>query len=300
MDRKYLPIIIGLIVSLGIFFTLITLSIIQPSLPINIIPPEYVSEFILIIPGPMVTDIIILYLLPVIFFGLFYVLAPYFVIFYIKIHQFFYWLIRRPSKYGIAALGTKIKAGRLFYRSLIVSLFTFSMASVIVLLGYGNLFRPNFMPHNVLFEAEAILLGTFCLTSIILLVFFPIWLLEDSGIVSYRVYPEERMPIDIQGAHSIYLHVLLGYAGVSTLFTLINYIIKILDILPPGNPAILIPILLIFLPLVVTGLFSIPIFFYERLFQRIQKRLLSHLPPSKYPEIKIPSFEEIEVPKTSM
>jgi len=179
-----------------------------------------------------------------------------------------------------------------------MSLFTFSIASVIVLLGYGKLFRPNFVEFNVLLEAEAILLGTFCLTSIILLIFFPIWLLEDSGVVSYRVYPEERMPIDIQGAHSLYLHLLLGYAGISTILTLVNYIIKIFNILPLSDPAILIPIVLIALPFVITGLFSLPIFLYERLFQRIHKRLLSHLSPSDYPAIQIPTFEEIEDPKT--
>ncbi|HUY00715.1 MAG TPA: hypothetical protein VMV49_14235 [Candidatus Deferrimicrobium sp.] len=85
MDRKYLPILVGFFVSLGIFLTLITLGLLQKGGP-PLIPYEYVEEFIVIIPGSMYTDIIILYLLPIIFFGIFYLIAPYIVILYLKVH----------------------------------------------------------------------------------------------------------------------------------------------------------------------------------------------------------------------
>jgi hypothetical protein len=247
-----------------------------------------------VLPGSIVTDIILIYLIPVLFFGLFYVVAPYLIVFYIKIHKFFYWLLRRPSKYGIFKLGTRVSAGRLMARALVVSLFSFSISALIVSLGGASLFRAGVPLEPVLFEAEAIFLGTFILCSFMIIIFFPVWLLEDSGLVSYRVFHEERMPADIQGVHSIYYYILLGYAGFSTILTLVSYITQTLEVVGPTDAAMLTPIILIILPLLLTGLIAIPIYLYERFFPRTSAKLHKHLEKFNFPDIRIPKFEELK------
>ncbi|MHA1263718.1 MAG: hypothetical protein ACTSRS_00630 [Candidatus Helarchaeota archaeon] len=299
MDRKFITIFGSFVFSLLLFIGIIILGIIKVVGGAPIIPPEYISKFILVVPGPIYTDIIVIYCLPIGFFFLYYLISPYLNWFYIKIHKLFYWLIRRPSKYGIFRLGTKVKAGRLFYRAFVVSLFSFSIAFLLINLGFADLFRANMAPETVpiyiLNLAEALFLATFILCPIMIILFFPIWQLEDSGVVSYRVWHEERMPADIQGVHSIYLHMLLGYAGVSTIFTWIVFISEIFQTIPDLGAAILTPIILIALPFIVTGILAIPIYLYEKFFPKSNQRLFEKLQKFNFPEIKIPHFEELEV-----
>ena len=265
--------------------------------PTPLIPKEYVTEFILIIPGPLITDILLLYAIPVVIYCLFYYLAPYFIIVYIKLHKFIYWIMRRPSKYGIFRLGTTVKPGRLFVRTFVVSLFSFSIAALIVQMGYGDLFRAGYNEEFIFHQAEAVFLGTFFICAFMIILFFPVWLLEDSGVVSYRVFHAERMPVDIQGVHSVYYAILAGYAGLSTILSLARYIIGTFRTLSLSDPSILTPIILIALPFIVTGLLAIPIVLYEYFLARNRERLYSKLAGFKFPEIMVPKFEEMQIEK---
>ena len=67
----------------------------------------------------------------------------------------------------------------------------------------------------------------------------------------------------------------------------------VLFTLPPGNPAIFTPIILVFLPLITTGYFAIPLYFYEKNLPKIQKRIRSRLEKINITEIKIPTFDEL-------
>ena len=305
MDKKFSGIILGLILSIGTFVMISVLAILSgPGMGTHLLPKEYVEEFIPIIPGPLITDVLLLFLLPIGFFAVFYLIAPHLINFYIKIHKFLYWLLRRPSKYGLFTLGTKVKSGRLFFRALFVSLFAFSISALIVELGFGPLFRAIPPGDTIMFTvndgninlhmAEAVFFGTFLLSSFVIILFFPIWLLEDSGVVSYRIFHEERMPADIQGVHSIFYSILLGYAGLTTILSLIRYISGALSEVKITDPAMLTPIILMVLPFIVTGLIAIPIFLYERLFPKNQERLRKSLAGFNFPEIRIPKFEEME------
>jgi hypothetical protein len=295
MDKKYLMILLGFILSVAIFVIIAILGFVKFG-PTNLIPKEYVTEFVYLLPGPLITDILLLFAIPVAIYFLFYLLAPYFIIFYIKLHKFIYWIMRRPSQYGIFRLGATVKPGRLFFRAFIVSLFSFSISALIVQMGYGDLFRAGWM-NDIFHQAEAAFLGTFFLCAFMIILFFPVWLLEDSGVVSYRVFHAERMPIDIQGVHSIYHSILTGYAGLSTILALATYIIKTLQKAPPPNPAILTPIILMVLPFIVTGLLAIPIVLYEHFLSRNRDRLYSKLAGFNFPEITIPKFEELKIEK---
>lgn len=300
MERKYLPIIAGLI------FSIITFTIIYILTKISSIPQSYFDEFVISIPGPLITDIILFYALPIAFFLLFYLISPYLIQFYIYIHKFFYWLMRRPSKYGLAELGTKIKASRILYRLLIVSFFSFSISVLMVQMGLGGLFRAwEFvipqetapLIYKIIYQTEATFLGTFLISAIVIILFFPIWLLEDSGLVSYRVFHEERMPIDIQGVHSLYNTILLGYAGFTSIFYLIRYIILTISMavtFPEYIWIVAIPILFITLPFIIFGVIAIPVYLYERYIIRNQSRIKEKFTKFNFPNIKVPHFEEMK------
>jgi hypothetical protein len=296
MDKKYLMILLGFILSVALFVIIGVLGLVKFG-PTPLVPKEYVTEFVLILPGPLITDILLLYAIPVVIYCLYYLFAPYFIVVYIKVHKFIYWIMRRPSQYGIFRLGTTVKPGRLFFRTFVVSLFSFSISALIVQMGGGGLFRAGYHEDFIYHQAEAVFLGTFLICSFMIIIFFPIWLLEDSGVVSYRVFHAERMPVDIQGVHSLYYSILKGYAGFAAILSLATYIIKTFQKLALTDPAILTPIILIALPFIVTGLLAIPIVLYEHFLSRNRDRLYSKLAGFKFPEIMVPKFEEMKLEK---
>jgi len=291
--KKFLSTIIGFAISLTIFVIIYILSILQKEWIAwgNLIPPEYVSHFVAILPGPLWTDTILLYLFPVVAFGLFYLISPYTTIFFIKLHQLIY-RSKNRFNYGIIKLGPKVKPFMLFRRSLIASLFSFSISALIVQAGLGPLFRAGMMPDSALNESEAIFLGNFFIISFVLLIFFPIWLLEDSGVVICRFYPGKRRPPLIEGTHAPYINILQGYAGISTLIVLVTYITSALA--EAIGPSLLTPIILIVLPLFVSGLISFAVYIYEKNLPKLMKKIQPRLDKLNLPEITIPTFEELK------
>jgi hypothetical protein len=205
-------------------------------------------------------------------------------------------LVYRSKKrffYGVVKLGSRVKPFMLFRRSLIVSLFSFSISALIVQAGLGPLFREGMMPDLALNEAEAIFLGTFFIISIVLLLFFPIWLLEDSGVVIYRNYPGQRRPPLIEGTHAPYINVLQGYAGISTIIILVTYIAA--TFAESGfSPATLTPIILILLPFFITGLFSFAVYAYEKNLPNLIRKIQPKLEKLNLSEIEIPIYDEMK------
>jgi len=281
--RKFIPLLIA-------FFLLVTLWIVLFG---YINAPGYKEYFIYIIPGQFSTDFIIIYSIPILFFLLSYWVAPYLAIFYIRLHQFFSRLIRRQTKYGITTIGNQVTASRILYRAVVMGLFSFSFAALFIGLGYGELFRPDFYGETDFLQFEQILIGTLFISLFVPIVFFPIWLLEDSGVVSYRNYSDYRMPVNIEGVHSIYLNILMGYTGLSTIISLITYISNAFMTVPLYENSVTIVVVLILMPFLYTGIFMIPIYLYERYFSRAQNRLHSKLARFQFPQIKIPAFEEL-------
>lgn len=292
--KKFLSLMFGFLISLTLFAVIYGLAVIQKELGIpDLVPPEYVSYFIAILPGPLWTDTIFLYLFPIASFALFFLISPYTTIFFIKLHKLIY-RSKKRFNYGIVKLGSKMKPFMLFRRSIVVSLFSFSISALIVQAGGMKLFRAGVVLNPTLHEAEAIFLGTFFIIPFVLLLFFPFWLLEDSGIVICRFYYGKRKPPIIEGTHSPYINVLQGYAGISTLIILVTYIIRTLAETSPLDPAILTPIILIFLPFIITGLFAFPVLIYEKTIQKLFRRIQPSLNKLNLTEIQIPTFDEMK------
>ncbi|NHI94644.1 MAG: hypothetical protein EAX96_19285 [Candidatus Lokiarchaeota archaeon] len=298
--KKYVLVLMGFIISLIIFSIIIILGVyakeIKLALGQQIIPPEYVTYFIWLLPGTVFTDVPILYALNIAFFFLFFALATPVTLFWIKIHKITSF---KRKKYGIVELGTTVKFHRLFYRAFIISLFAFSMSALIIQAGFGSYFRASEVistEAKVIFlhEAEALFLASFFVTPFVMLLFFPIWILEDCGVMAVKVLPEERIAPDIEGVHSIFLNILQGYAGFSTIINLVIYIVQGIIYAPPPEAAFLTPMILILLPFILTGLFTGPIILYEKYLPKIRAKLHPKLVEQyNFEMIKMPVFEDL-------
>ncbi|MFX1569606.1 MAG: hypothetical protein ACFFCV_14695 [Promethearchaeota archaeon] len=291
-NKKFLSIIIGFAVSLTIFIVIYILSLLQKGWVYeNLIPREYVKYFVFILPGELWTDTILLYLFPLAIYGLFHIIAPYTTLFFLKLHRIFY-RSKKRFHYGIVKLGHQVKPFMLFRRSVIVSLFAFSVSALIVQAGLGSLFRVGMMEDSALNEAEAIFLGTFIIIPIVLLIFLPLWLLEDSGIVICKLYADRRRPPLIEGTHAPFVNVLQGYAGISTVIILVTYIVRTLA--ESVGPSILTPIIMIVLPFFITGLISFAVYAYEKNIPKLIGKIQPHLTKLNIYEIEIPTFDEMK------
>jgi hypothetical protein len=295
MEKKYFSLIFGFVISLLVYAVVYLLAFIsRPGSGIPpLVPAEYVKYFVAILPGPLWTDIIFLYILPIITFLVFFGISPYTSNFFLKLHKVIFRSKKRGIRYAKLELGTKNKGLYIFRRSLVASLFAFSITALLVQAGLGGLFRTNIMADSTLNEAEAIFLGTFFIIPFTLLLFFPIWVLEDSGVIIYRTYPGFRKSPYLEGAHTPYQSILEGYAGISTLIILITYIFGSIQEVGINDPAILTPIILIVLPFLLTGLFAIPIFIYERMITKILTRVNKGIDKLNIAIIDIPPFDDM-------
>lgn len=302
MERKKLFILLSLVLSVCLFSAIMILYLIDKmnilGFPSSLIPIEYVDFFIQIIPGSIYTDLILLYIFPVLVFGIYILIAPVLVQVLYKIYDFTFTFRNRPQ-YGIVKRGVNIKATSIIYRAILVSLFAFGTTTLMVQLGVGNIFRATagMGAPEPLIKAENIFFGTFFFTPISLLLFVPIWLLEDCGLVGYRTFKNQRkMPV-IQGLFKWYMNVIEVYTGLSTIY---GYLLLILNTFGYfvfsssfTDPAILTPIILLILPLIITGLFAIPLYYYEQNLRKIQSRIQLRLTKYKIPYIDIPAFDQM-------
>lgn len=130
-DKKHAVIYIGFILSV-ILFLYMYISLIQRTG----FPPEYFQFFIFIIPSPLISDIIILYVLPIVFVFLVLKFAPSLCIAYLKAHKIVY-LGRKTPEYGIIELKQERKVSTLLVRAFLVGFLAFSFSSNLVFARMG-------------------------------------------------------------------------------------------------------------------------------------------------------------------
>ncbi len=294
-NKRFLFLLISFIISF--FFIGLIIFLASPSTKGVLfgleMPPEFVSHFINLLPGPLWTDILFLYGAPILMFIIISFIAPYTNKGFVKIHRIFY-IFRQKPFYGLCLPSTKIYASKLIFRSIMAGFLSFVISAYFVQIGLGHLFRYGYAPSE-LFVAEATFLGTFFFLPFVLLLFFILWALEDSGIVSYRTFKDKRKNVDINGVYKIYKGFVEYTVGFSTL--ILYYVITNDALIKhnPGDPAFLIPLILFFLPFIICGFCAIPIFLYEKYFDRTLKRVKLYLKNQGYNEINIPEFENIEI-----
>ncbi len=258
---------------------------------IDLVPGEYVSEFIKFLPGNLWINTLLLYLMPIGAFVLFYLLAPYFVVFYLKLHRILYTFRKKPV-YGIVKLSDEVGVGKIFLRGFIPCLFSLTISALMVQFGFGPLLRTIGEDTQILNLAEAVFLGTFFFAFLTPLVFFPIYLMEDCGLISYRKFLDDRRAPHLEGTNVLFMNLLESFSGYSTIIVLIMYIWGTLEYyfteLEPGNPAVLTPFILILLPFIVIGLISIPVFLYEFKLDKLRETVREKIEKYNLPLIDLP------------
>ncbi len=259
-------------------------------------PKEFISYFINILPGPLWTDIIFIYGLPICMFYFVYYVSPYTNIMFIKIHSFFYIFRKKPS-YGIFQPSTKIYASKLISRLIIACLLSFVIAWSLVELGFTETFRntSDTIPPDGLLAAEATFLGTFFFLPFIFTLFLILWSLEDSGIIAFRIFPEKRKNLDINGVYKIFKGFIQYAIGFSIIIAYYNLTQGALHDASPGQGAFLIPLILFFLPFILCGFLAIPIFLYEKYIDKMMGRIHPFLKKHGYNKINIPDFKNLEI-----
>ena len=286
---------------MSLFISFIILSfLVLTGVSSNILPIEYIKEFVPVIPGPMYTDILVLFILPILIYYLLKLIAPAFIKSLYKFNKFTF-IFREKPIYCIIEKNADIKVSRMIYRALLVSLFAFSTSSILVQAGLGSFFRGRALEGVLsdLHYAEAVFFGTFLIIGLCLFLFIPTWYLEDIGLVLYRSFHDQRRTPVLEGIQNLYINILLIYTGIATIqgyfiltFRTFAYII---NNLPPGDPALLTPIILLFLPFILTGLFAVPQYLYEKHLEKTRNRINDKLIKSGVIKRTTPNIEELRI-----
>jgi len=291
VKKQFYLLILCFILIITLFISIIVLGIISDISHLPLIPIQYIFDFIKILPGPIYTDIFLLFFISIGFYFLNHLLYPY----YIKIWYYFHKIYRRKSKYGFMVIGKKVSFYKLFIRAFYMGLFAFSITTLISSFSGNYFFRAGLpLPGlSALFVCEDIFLGTFLICPITILIFFPIFQMEDSGFITYRHLPNYMRTPEIEGVHALLYRLLKGYSGLSTIITLIYYIYAAFEAVDWnfGNPAILTPLILIGLPFLMIGLLFIPFLLYDKCIEKNSERLRKKF--KKLPSVIVPNFDDI-------
>lgn len=145
---------------------------------------------------------------------------------------------------------------------------------------------------EALVGAEAMFLGTFFFTSFAFLIVLPIWIIQDTGIMVYRTFPEDLRTPSVKGAYRLFEQIIIGYTGINSIITLGLIIINVLPIVQ-GSPAMVVPIILTFLPILVIGIFAIALIIYENSVHSTIQKMHDKLSKKGIPFISIPEFKDI-------
>ena len=126
----------------------------------------------------------------------------------------------------------------------------------------------------------------------ILILFAPIWLLADVGVICEKEYVDTRSTANIEGVGDYYLKLLKGFAGVSTVVTYALLIFQMIDWynslmlvedLPFPITILFIPVIIALLgPIIAMGPLSLIQGFYEAGLVRNMNKLENTLKKSGY------------------
>ena len=228
-----------------------------------------IEEGTYLIPGDRYFDsFVIMAIYPLVLILIYFLISPLLALVFLKIHK-----ILKFNKYNYAILKReeqKLSTTTLMWRIVITSLFTFSMASLIFLsfiknpstatriIGINTSPEPTFLYIMIL----CMLLYPF-----ILLILAPIWLMQDSCLMtSQKRFKEGSRGLpDIEGVHVIYQRFIYGYVGLSTIISFILLFTETLAKNPQDIP------INIFAPFMLILLFSFPVALYDLLFKKSSK-----------------------------
>jgi hypothetical protein len=200
------------------------------------------SEMIPIIPGPAITDaIILLILLPIVGYILL-IFTPYIAMGYYNIYR------RIFGKSRLYFLDMKVQLGRLTIkdvakRSLTPGLLICAFSQAIVDSTGIDMWVVESNPTSLLL---ALFNAAFFAYLLVIILIAPLWLLYDAGVVS-RTNPEKilqrRIPETVETIHKFYISKYRGFGGIAFLVSFISLIVQ--TILRTVSPLVLFFVILV-------------------------------------------------------
>lgn len=178
-------------------------------------------------PGNFIIEMLFFWSLPVLSILLMVLLARFLAVFYIWLHK-----IAKFGKFDYSIVDIDysfIKLKESLNRSIIPTLLSFTI-------GYWFFQFFNIIESNdLVVETFIFFLYAFMLSPITALLITPLWLLDDSGIISIRkIKPGERKLLDIEGPSTYFVNLLTGSAYSLFLITAIKFIVEIIQSQEPA------------------------------------------------------------------
>ena len=258
-----------------------------------------------ILPGDILFDFVWLYVISILVGIIIYFVTPYFSILFWKMHQ----LINHNSyRYHLQSIDSRYQMKG--YRSLIVpslvsmglamSLASSSLKNVIFVTESFNGLDPG---NEAMIVSMPILFITLLVSSVILFLFAPIWLLENSGVICEKKVDSTLSNVEIEGVGNFYHKLLKGFAGISTIITYLLLSIQsvgwfqwMATVSPPeGFPIFLyvIPVIIVFLsPILAMGPISAVNLFYAVSLRRNILKVTNQLTNEGLTSIKVEIISE--------
>ena len=241
---------------------------------------EEITDYTALVPGRNVyTDHIFLLIIgPLIMILLVFIFAIPLALLLLKLHKMI--KVKRYDYYIIRDFEGNISLVRIYIRCLIVSFLAFALGLVI--------YEAGVIPPEVIIpEKTSVVETNFDYVSMLaifimpclILIFAPIWLLKDSGLIcsKSKVNKENPETPDIEGVYRFYNNVITGYTGIGFVFTLIILIVDRLEKLDPGSGELTdIPGILLS-PFILGFLIFPAMAFYEYRLKQMRIKLLSKL-----------------------
>ena len=252
--------------------------------------PEGVYPFL---PGDILFDCLWLYVISIVVGLIIYGFTPSLSLMFLKLHRRF----KGEYRYHLQARAEP-EEGSIIKRLIVPSLTSLGLAvslagssfaaSLFVFENFNNLETPQ-PAIEATFPIFFILL---LIVTVILVLFAPIWLLGDVGVICERENVDARSTVNIEGVGDYYLKLLKGFAGVTTIVTYGLLIFQMFDWynsltqveeLPFPIIILFIPVIIALLgPIIAMGPLSLIQGFYEAGLVRNSNKLESVLEEQGY------------------
>ena len=187
-----------------------------------------------ILPGDILIDFIWLYVFSIILGLVLYFMAPMLSHLMLRIHRVF---IGRKSRYYSQDITLKVTMGTQIRRLLLPAFTALGISySVVNMDSIANVIMvtESFTGSDISVQAQSIVVGLSLLfillliVSFLMILFVPIWTLQDAGIVC-ESQQKPGVISEIEGVGNWYLKLVKGFAGISTLVAYIFTILQTID-----------------------------------------------------------------------
>jgi hypothetical protein len=275
--KKRNTFLIGAVVFFILF--LIYISVLIYLLIKTVNNPYGVSQYI---PGGLIADLIFLFIVPVLLQVVFTFISIGLTPLFILIAK---WMKLGRWPIGMKKLEKNYKIGEFISRGFYASLLAIALSISLNNLLFNDIIQIEFIPGSTAYSSAAMAL---ILTPISIMVIFPAWFLEDSGIVFMKQVNLTELrkksvltdSLDVRGIGNYFVSIIKGFAGITTPFLYI-FLFVTGDVFQTDFT---LGLILLFEPAFLIGSFFFSFWIYIKLAPKVKKWLLRK---GKFPEFQL-------------